>query len=1250
MAVCLTFPWLSSGQQAQQFFRHITVEDGLSNNWVKSILKDKDGFMWFGTFNGLNRYDGHHFNVFQTGSGCNLSDNVIESMANDASGNIWAGTFSGGLNRFDRTTEKFTVFQHDPNDPSSISGNKIYTLFTDENGDFWIGTDAGLDLYDVAQSSFHHFIHDPHNAESISSGLVSSIFQDHIGQLWIGTEGGLNVFLRDQKKFRHYNHDPNNPNSLASNYVKSISEDKYGHIWLGTWGGGLDKYLSENNSFQHFQYDKSSSTGLSNNSVLSVASDNENQIYLGTEGGGLNTFNIQEEIFTQSIPDISDERSINSNSIHALYYDDDTGVLWAGTYNGGINYFSKWDKPFTLYQAKINGLNNNHVNAITEDRSGKLWIGTDGGGVNIIDESKGTFDYLRKKDGIKDGLQSNAILSLLCDSHNTIWIGSFEGGLDQIKNNSNSITHFTFNLNDNKSLSDKNVSDIYEDRRGNIWVGTMYGGLNLYHGQTNTFSHFKHDPANVKSIIDDFIYGIYEDRLGHLLVQTGKGLEVYDYQTGYFERYSASLTTDFGVPGTLLEDSEGNIWIGSQEKGLFRFDRSGTRVNRFTTSEGMPGNSISGILEDELGNLWISTQHGLCKLEGGVINPDKFKIHIFSAEDGLQGSEFKRGAFFKTKNGRMAFGGQKGFNVFDPLKIKYNPFVPPVKITSLKIFNKEVDFAKGVIINTPITETQSIRLNHNQSVLTFEFSALNYMLSGQNQYAYMLEGFENTWNYVGKQRNATYSNLDAGEYFFKVKASNNDGIWNDTGTHIKITVVPPWWESVYFRLALIVCFIAVVYAYYRYKTYQLKQSKKELEYRVALSIKDLTSAKEMIEDRQKEILRQNEILVDKNHELEIQSEEIKGMAEEIRELTKAKIKFFSNISKELHAPLNLILQQVEELIANHHTESDQLSDQHSLIYRNATELIRMITQLLDISRKEGDNEKINLRTREALDSGGFLNDADSTQYLYSFKEELEDLKENRLNVPSILIIEEDADSVLVKYQKLKSLYHIEIAMTSSDGLKMATEHIPDLILCDAHLPDGLGLDLCGILKNDDRTSHIPIILMTARNGEEIQSQGSGIIADDYITKPFQFDLLELKIKNIFFTRQKLKEMFLKSTLAMPEIIHISSVDKKFLKEAVSVVRLNLQNSNFGVDEFSEHFAMSRRNVLRKMKGVTGLSINEYIRNTRLKEAYNLLVRGELNVSEVAYSVGFTDPKYFSNCFKKQFGKLPSEVRTVPNPS
>jgi signal transduction histidine kinase/ligand-binding sensor domain-containing protein/DNA-binding response OmpR family regulator len=1386
----------SYGQPFGPSPQHLTVEEGLSHNWVRSIIKDHQGFMWFGTFNGLNRYDGKNFKIYRVNTGNNLSDNFIESLAEDKDGNIWVGTFSGGLNLFNRQTEQFTTFRNDPGNPSSISGNKIYAIYPDQEKRLWIGTDAGLDLFDHKTNTFKHYQHTPGNVKGISPGLVATIFEDHNGRLWVGTNKGLNIFNPEKEEFQKYFHSDADKKSITHNYVKSIFEDKYGNMWIGTWGGGLNLYDKQTETFEHFQAGVNQNEGLTNNAIMWLSGDEEGHIYIGTEGGGLNIIDIQTRKFTNYVPSLSNPEGIKSNSIHTLYYDDASGILWIGSYNDGVNFYCRWNKPFVHYSARENGLSDNHITCVTEDNDGNLWVGTDGGGVNFINEKSSVYRYYNHQEKNDKSLISGAVLSILCDSKNNIWVGTFNGGLDLLNRNTNSFTHFRYNPNDPKGLGGEHVSAIYEDKRGNIWVGTMTGGLHLYHN--GTFTRFTHDEANTKSILDNFIIGIYEDRKGGLLIQTGKGLEVFDYKTESFERFNKSFAINFDVPVAVLEDRHGNLWLGSQEMGLFKIARPGNTVTLYTDKDGLPSNNISGILEDNTGNLWISTLKGLCRFDNATnASSPNAKFHVYSVEDGLQGTEFKPGVYCKRKNGSLVFGGQNGFNVFDPNAIKDNPFIPPVKITGFKVFNKDVNFGSTALLSKPISELESLTLTHKESVFTFEFSALNYMLSEKNQYAYMLENFDKEWNNVGNQSSATYTNLDAGEYVFKVKASNNDGVWNETGASIKLTVLPPWWSSTWFRLLLVTFICGSAISFYKFRTYQLKRGKKELEHQVLLRTSALQEANTIIEERHEEIQIQNESLLQKNNELEKQASEIRRMADEIKTLNEVKLRFFTNISHELRTPLNLIIWPLEEMLRkkiNH----EQLHEKYNLMHKNASRLIKLINQLLDFQKIETGALQLKLEQKDILRSVQDIFDSfkdwaqryhihytlesntdhiemwfdeDKLEKILSnllsnaFKyveengniivsitlevdktekktstvvisvqdngkgipqdqiglifnrfyegsasripgsgiglalvkelvdlhhgeitvhskvnegtrfelrlptgletnehhilikkikladegyQEMSDVEvaeggEIRENMPLLLLVEDNEDIRNYISSKLTENYNIELAKNGKEGVEKAFEQVPDLIISDVMMPELDGFELCKQLKTDERTSHIPIILVTARSGEEAELQGLTIGADDYITKPFKLNVLQLKIRNVLYTRQKFKEQFLKNPHLIPENAALPSADEAFLKKAVAIIEENLDNSEFGVEDFSDYFKMSRRNVLRKIKGMTGLSINEFIKNIRLKESHKLLLQGKLNVAEVAYSVGFNDQKYFSKCFKEHFGLTPSEV-------
>jgi signal transduction histidine kinase/ligand-binding sensor domain-containing protein/DNA-binding response OmpR family regulator len=1384
-------------------FKKLTVENGLSNNWVKAIIKDDLGFMWFGTYNGLNRYDGRQFKAFFADSLSGLNDNFIQCLAVDDSGRIWIGTFSGGLNLFDPATEQFTSYLHDPDDPLSISNNRVYSLLSDGQR-VWVGTSRGLDVLDSQTGKFERLGSETDEGNSpIPRTAVYSLYRDKEMVVWIGTNEGLIKYQPDRQNATLIVPTSSMNLGESTKHIRAIFEDKYGFLWVGTWGGGLFKMDREGKVLRHFYQGTNASGSLSNNSILDLAGNNENLLFIATEGGGLNVLDLREETVWSHQPDLAEENSINSNSIHKLYYDDLNGIFWTGTYNGGINYFSKWDKHFQLFKAEPGGLNNGHITCAVQDKNDWVWIGTDGGGINVLDTKKGRFSYYNQAAEKNKRPINDAILSLLCDRENNIWVGTYNGGLDLIGKDRRILESFRHDPEDPNTISGRNINAIYEDKRGNIWVGTMFGGLNLFDPVSRKFSHFRHDPADSTSIVDDFIYGIFEDRNGRILVQTGRGLDILDYNSMTFRRFGTSLNTDFGVPLTLFEDSQGNLWIGSQQQGLFRVDRTGVQVKQYIVRDGLPSNNILGILEDNLANLWISTDRGLCRLEEGVVKPERIRFQRYATEDGLQGSEFKRGAYCKLANGKLLFGGQNGFNIFDPLTIRTNPFIPPVEITELKLFNKTVDFRENNLLDKPLSYTSEIDIGYENSVLTFEFAALNYVLASKNEFAYMLEGFENAWNYVGTQNHATYTNLDPGKYIFRVKASNNDGNWNEQGDQLVINVLPPWWKNVFFRVAILLFLVVLVVGYYLFRTYELRKSKKELERQVKLRTTDLEKANSLSEERQNEISRQNETLIQKNVELKRKSEEINRMAAEIRELNEAKLRFFTNISHELRTPLNLIIWPLEDLIKQKDDLDKKLQGKLELMQKNANKLIKLINQVLEFRKIQTRSVDLHLEKKNLLssiqrtfdsfeewakrkeisftlqagqadrqlcfdenkldiilsnllsnafkfvDKGGNIsvevipdkkqNDPsgkldlmitveddgigipeDQIDLIFqryyeggqsnlkgsgiglSMVKELVEIQSGTVSVmsqpgkgarftviipvqtecpdsdlnihsvegtpefttssamtetgegmesdpevPTLLIVDDNPEIIDFMYEKLRDFYNVMAAQNGEDALKQAVQNPPDLILSDIMMPGMDGFELCEKLKMDERTSHIPIILATAKVGEENVLKGLSHGADDYISKPFSFSTLQLKIKNMLYTRQKLKDQFMKSTLVMPENLKISSTDERFLHTATRAIRENLDNPEFGVDDFSSYFDISRRHVLRKLKAITGMSINEYIRVIRLKESYRLLAAGQLNVSEVAYSVGFTDPKYFSNCFKKQFGHTPSEVGSNP---
>jgi serine phosphatase RsbU (regulator of sigma subunit)/ligand-binding sensor domain-containing protein len=788
LLITLGLPSASQAQDAKIKFERISLEQGLSQSVVTCILQDSRGFMWFGTLDGLNKYDGYGFTVYKYDplDSSSLSDNSISAIYEDDSGRLWIGT-RAGLNKFDRKTEKFTRYQHDPANPHSLSHNAVTSIYADSPATagrnmLWIGTFAGglnklvLSPADGGEGSdrqkeqFVHFKHDPKNPSSLSHDRIWSIYEDQSGSLWITTIGGglsrLSRDDREKEQFIRYQHDPPNPTSLSHNTARPIVEDKSGTLWIGT-SGGLSRLIRddrEKETFVHYPNDPADPNSLSNNDVWSIYEDQSGTLWIGTYGGGLNKFSKEKEKFAHVKKDPANPNSLGHNMVMSIC-EDHTGTLWIGTGGGGLDKLDAKSRGFINYRhnpADPYSLSNDGVAAIYEDRSGTLWIGT-GEGLNKLDRDRGRFIRYQHDPANPHSLSAMGVSAIYEDDSGTLWIGTGNGGLNKLDKANERFVHYQHDPANPSSISDNTVYAIFENDAHSLWIGTT-SGLNKFDKAKEQFIHYSHDPANPKSLSNNRIFSIYADP----------------------------------------DSAESVLWIGTWGGGLNRFDIKSETFSHFTERDGLPNGVIYGILGDNGGNLWLSTNRGLSNFD-----PKTKTFRNYDVDDGLQSNEFNQGAYFKSKAGEMFLGGINGFNRFYPDRVKDNPHVPPVVLTAFKKFDKLVE------LDTAIAEVKEIKLSYKDNFFSFTFAALDYTNPNKNQYAYKLEGFDSDWIYCGTRRYASYTNLDGGEYLFRVKGSNNDGVWNEEGITIKIIVTPPFWKTWWF-LALTAFSVAFAgYVFYR---------------------------------------------------------------------------------------------------------------------------------------------------------------------------------------------------------------------------------------------------------------------------------------------------------------------------------------------------------------------------------------------------------------------------------------------------
>ncbi len=817
-------------------FRSITPEDGLSQSTVHAILQDREGFMWFGTQEGPNRYDGYEFKTFgpEVGDAGSKTLPIVRALHEDRSGVIWMGT-DGGLHRYDRATSTFVRYENDPTNPLSLSNNRIRVIFEDRDGGLWLGTEGGgLNRFDSATQTFTRFNHNPSNPTSLKSDYIRSLAQDRDGALWVGTEGGgLNRMDIVTGRFRHFIHDPQNRSSLASDLVRVVYIDQDGTLWVGTGDAGLDRFDSATESFRHFRHNPRDSRSLASDWVRAIRQDSRGTLWVGTDGG-LCEYRTETGNFNRYVHDPTDPVSLVENRVTTIY-EDRAAVLWVGTYSG-VNSWNIGTGFFNHHKndgSSANQVSGNLIQSFAESADDRaLWVAAYGNGLNRLDRQSGRVTHYRSKPNDEGSLADDRVMSLAVDREGIVWVGTIDSGLDRLDPRSGVFTHFKHDPANPNSLSRNAVTRIFEDQQGVLWVGTYKGGLNRMQRRSGEFIRYQHDSSNPTSLSNDRVLAITEGEDGVLWIGTdGGGLNRFDPEKGTFSHYRhdeadpASLSSD--NVWVVHRDRMSRLWIGTQGAGLNRWEPSARqahvgRFKRYDTRDGLPSAVINGILEDDSGNLWISTNRGISRF-----SPETEVFKNYDATDGLQSLEFNHGAFFRATDGEMFFGGSNGFNSFYPQLVRENPHPPEVALTAFLKFNQPVELGESV------TEVREISLNHKDSVVAFEFAGLDYTAPEKNRYRYKLEGFDEDWIDAGRLRRATYTNLSPRSYTFRVMAANNDGVWNEDGLAVRVRMIPPpwrtWWAYGIYGLMV----VGLLYAYARRQAQKLER---EAEYNRNLQI------------------------------------------------------------------------------------------------------------------------------------------------------------------------------------------------------------------------------------------------------------------------------------------------------------------------------------------------------------------------------------------------------------------------------
>jgi PAS domain S-box-containing protein len=803
-------------------FRHLTTDNGLSQSWVHSIIQDKYGFIWMASEDGLNRYDGNSFRIYKNNirDQYSISNNGILALFENSNGDLWIGTRKG-LNLYDRKKDKFIRYPR--------WSERITSIAEDKNKILWVGTEVGLYTLDLKNDSINTYSSpgdlSRNSVSRFVGGQILKIYVDSRNNVWIGSYNGLHLYVRKDNSFINYYHDERNPNSISSDIIRPILEDNAGRLWIGT-SAGLDlltnnQEFSPKGIFKHYQNIIDDKKSISMGPVMALFEDDKSNLWIGIQNGGLDvinleTYNKNTASFTHFKNDPKKENSLSNNSIYSIIQDNQ-GNIWISTFGKGLNIINPLGDRFIHYKSESgdkNSLSNNQVNTFLEDND-FLWIGTEGG-LNRYNKKDDTFKQYLHDPLNKQSIGSNAVWAICKDKKGNLWVGTWGGGLNRFDYKNETFEHYYNDPKDTNSIGSNNIFSIFEDSRGNLWIGTMGGGLNMFDYKNNRFVRYTESNSHLYT---NYVPSIIETKSGDLWLSNESSFERFNIKTKEFENFihsdndSTSLSSNKAI--SIYEDSKENLWMGT-DAGLNLFNKATKGFKCYRIEDGLPDNSIYSMVEDNYGNLWISTDRGLSKFINAINLPVKPEFRNYGYEDGLQGNEFCSRSGCKGSDGKLYFGGSNGFNVFDPEKIIENTYIPPIVITGFNIFNKpELLGERG--INKDLDSTEDLVLSYKQSVFSFEFAALNYISSSKNQYAYKMEGFDEDWNYVGTKHAATYTNLDPGEYIFRVKGSNNDGVWNEKGIALPIIITPPFWETIWFRLIILAALAVIVFWIYRWR-------------------------------------------------------------------------------------------------------------------------------------------------------------------------------------------------------------------------------------------------------------------------------------------------------------------------------------------------------------------------------------------------------------------------------------------------
>lgn len=1389
------------GQIENMKLYNISSDEGLPSDIINFVYQDSEGFLWMASTEGLIRWDGYNYRNYRhsESNAHSISNNIVYHIYEDGQKRLWITTING-LNLYDREMDRFEKVQiHD-----TLEAIPVNDIIEDAEGRLWLGTSYGLCRYNHEDRGYEWWLHDVNDPNSLSHDVIFGLAKDTAGNIWIGTfAGGVNKFDPSKNTFTRFYHKSDDPTTICSNKIRSIMVDHKDQVWIGSYDQGVSLLDNEGNLLGHYLIASTNKADKDMNLVLSIYEDKNKDIWVASEREQLNYLDKKENKLKQFDQPVYKKNKVGGRSISS-FFEDTFGNFWFSSSEYGLYYSNSNKNSFHHYSTENSVsevLNSNTITCFYESRDGTIWIGTDGGGITSFDKDKRKF----RNYSSDDGMPTSVIVDIKEDKEGNLWLASINRGIVKFDPTRQEFSHYENVPGDPTSLIYNHVKSLLiEDSI--IWIGTFGEGLSAFDLRENRFiHHLNNDVFPFEMSMPAWINHLFSDSKNRIWISTYDGVYVYDrVELRHYMHSEDEESISGNSVHMVTEDEHGRIWVVSESGGLDRYDEDKDAFVRYNENPDLP-TSFKGIVSDDQGKLWLSSNEGLV-----VFDPESQYVHTYDVSEGIQGNSFFSKSVLKSRDGWLFFGGFNGFNMFHPDSIRPLTLPSAFYFTDLYIYNTlQEPGNENSVLAKPLQYTDTLVLSYSQAYFSIGFSGINLYSPLQTEYAYKLENFGNEWLNLKGERKVNFYNLEPGNYVFRVRYKGAEGDWVTVPKSLNIVVLPPWWQTMWFKILAISVCVGLVLLFFYLKLAAVKRQKDLLSAEVKKRTKELQEANMFLTERNEEIFTQNEKLETSNEEIRrqatkildqqqlivAQNRELEKTVEELRASNLTKDHFVSILAHDLKNPISAITgiteflkdnfsrmekKDVYEYMEGIHKSSGAVYDlllnlltwsmaqsgkidyspavfnMVDLINKNlflleqqsANKNIKLISEVKEDHFVHADYNMVDTVIRNIISNGikfteyngqimvsartyddkveivvkdngkgmtekqlenlfevdknkigkgtagetgtglGLIICKDFIQrnggdikiestlgegtslyitlpkavgtlpahakqdkkikeekdfgFTLDFWEAYSLEKSLKLKGKKILIVDDSQEQRMFLKMLLYETFELFEAHDGEEGMKLALEKQPHIIISDVMMPEVNGIEFCKMIRENEATAIIPVILLTSQTDEEHQLLGYSAGADVYLKKPVRKELLLQVLLNLLKSQDKIKEKMVDLPGILPESGSMNKQDEEFINTLINFIEKEIANPEIDSWAVAEAVGLSRTVLYKRVKAITNKTLNDFIKTIRLKRSLKLLAEGKLSNSQIAFEVGFSSHSYFAKCFTKQYGVSPSK--------